>query len=68
MEDERIGYQADCYSPVTRPFILTDAIEIATMRQGVVACRILGAALMDCSLVGRAGSIFGILFEPTLSD
>ena len=66
MNEERVGYQAECYSPSTRPYILTDAIEIATICQGVVDGRIQGVALPACSLVYRAGSIIGIRFEPTL--
>ena len=68
MNEERIGYQAGRNSPRTRPFILTDAIEIATICQGVVAGRIHGVALPACSLVYRAGPIFGIRPEPTLFD
>ena len=68
MNEERIGYQAECNSPITRPFILADAVEIATLCQGVVAGRIQGATLPASSLVYRAGSIFGIRFEPTLFD
>ena len=68
MNEERVGYQAERNSPSTRPFLLTDASEISTLCQGVVAGRMQGVALPACSLVYLAGPSFGIWFEPTLFD
>ena len=68
VNDERVGYQAGRNSPSTRPFVTTDAIEIATLRQGVVSGRIQEATFPACSIGRRAGSIFGIQFEPALFD
>ena len=68
MNDDRIGYRAECYSPITRPYAVTDSLEIATICQGNVAGRIEGVTLPACSLVYRAGSIFGIRFEQTLFE
>ena len=68
MNEDRIGYQEERYLPNIRPYITSGAIEIATLCQGVVAGRIEGVTLPACSLVSRAGPIFGIRFEPTLFD
>ena len=63
----RGGYQAGRYSPSIRPIVITDSIEISTLRQGVSTDRIHGAALPACSPVYRSVYIFGIRSELALS-